>query len=69
MNFVFNTGITKLELKIPTVISYREMEDDFLNQVFAKYDGTRVCKLLHHVLAEKCVMVEAADRRSLNEIF
>lgn len=62
----FNTGVTQVQLNIPDVITHREIEDQFLNQVLSKYSSVVICRLLHYVLAEKCVLIEGPDRRALN---
>lgn len=45
------------------------MEDEFINFVFNKYNSTVICRLLHYVLTEKCVLIEAENRKALNDIF
>lgn len=33
----FQTGVTKLELSIPSIEGYRHLEDEYLRQVLPKY--------------------------------
>lgn len=54
----FHTGVSKLELAIPTLESYHSIQDDYLRNVLPKYNIVKICKLLHYTLAERFVIIE-----------